>query len=246
MKTKIIIAVLLCFTVVFAQQKKKEVEKSKQHEKLIELKEYPKPLTQISPVYPQLAKLSGIQGKVYVETLIDEEGNVVSTKVFKSDHEVFNAAAVEAIKAAKFSPGISKEGKKVKSNVVIPITFKLEEKKSEQEGISDQQKGEEEFPDMNTDVKVEKLPEFVHAALPVYPEEAKVNNITGKVYVKVLIDKEGNPKKAVVIKSENEKFNESAQDAAMKSKFTPALQGGKPVAVWVVLPYKFALDADKK
>lgn len=100
----------------------------------------------------------------------------------------------------------------------------------------------EEEPDINAFVAVEKLPEMVVSAQPVYPDIARRAGITGKVYVKVLIDKEGKPKKAVIIKSDAEVFNEAAIEAAMKCAFTPALQNNKPVSVWIVIPYKFTLQ----
>ena len=106
----------------------------------------------------------------------------------------------------------------------------------------EQPKASDDDPDMNAFVAVEKLPEMVVAAKPDYPEIAKRAGITGKVFVKVLVDKEGKPKKAVVIKSDSELFNQSAIDAAMKSAFTPALQNNHPIAVWIVLPYRFTLQ----
>ncbi len=106
----------------------------------------------------------------------------------------------------------------------------------------EQPKASDDDPDMNAFVAVEKLPEMVVAAKPDYPEIAKRAGITGKVFVKVLVDKEGKPKKAVVIKSDSELFNQSAIEAAMKSAFTPALQNNHPIAVWIVLPYRFTLQ----
>jgi protein TonB len=100
----------------------------------------------------------------------------------------------------------------------------------------------DEEPGMNDFTAVEKLPEMVRAVTPEYPEIAKRAGITGKVFVKVLVDKEGRPKKAVVIKSDSELFNQSAIDAAMRSAFTPALQNQHPIAVWIVLPYRFTLE----
>jgi protein TonB len=95
---------------------------------------------------------------------------------------------------------------------------------------------------MNSFTAVEKYPEMVVSAKPDYPEIAKRAGITGKVYVKVLVDKEGRPKKAVVIKTDSDLFNQPAIDAAMKSAFTPALQNNHPIAVWIVLPYRFTLE----
>lgn len=248
MKLKIALLVLLCFSFGIAQQKDKKQSTDKG--KWEELKEYPKPISPIQPEYPQVAKLAGIEGKVYVEALISENGDVLDTKIMKSDHETLIGAAVAAIKTTKFSPAVSQENKKVRAWVVIPIVFKLEEDKKELKAITpvDNSKTDNEVelePDINTFQEVEKLPEMIEADKPVYPEEAKKNKITGKTFVKVLIDKNGNAKKAVVIKSEHELFNQPAIDAAMKSKFTPAMQGGNPIAVWIVLPYRFTLEGEK-
>jgi protein TonB len=59
--------------------------------------------------------------------------------------------------------------------------------------------------------------------------------------VKILIDKYGMPKKVVVQKSDAEIFEESAIEAAMNSKFTPAVMNNASVACWVSIPYKFKL-----
>ncbi len=101
---------------------------------------------------------------------------------------------------------------------------------------------EDDEPGMDAFVAVEKYPEMVVAKTPEYPEIAKRAGITGRVFVKVLVDKEGKPRRAVVIKSDSDLFNEAAIAAAMKSAFTPALQNNHPIAVWIVLPYKFQLS----
>lgn len=100
----------------------------------------------------------------------------------------------------------------------------------------------DEDPDINAFTPVEKYPEIVVAATPEYPEVAKRAGVTGKVWVKLLVDKEGKPKKAVIMKSDSDLFNDAALGAAMKSAFTPALQNNHPIAVWIVLPYKFNLQ----
>jgi protein TonB len=106
----------------------------------------------------------------------------------------------------------------------------------------EQPKAESDDPDMDKFIPVEKLPEMVVPAKPEYPEIAKRAGITGKVFIKVLVDKEGKPKRAVVVKTDSDLFNQPAIDAAMKSAFTPALQNNHPIAVWIVLPYRFTLQ----
>jgi periplasmic protein TonB len=88
-------------------------------------------------------------------------------------------------------------------------------------------------------VPVEKQPVPVKQVTPVYPELAQRAKMEGTVWVKIWVDKEGKAKKAVVIKSDAEIFNENAVNAAMQWVFTPAIMNNGPVAVWVAIPFKF-------
>jgi len=80
--------------------------------------------------YPEAAKKEGIMGKVLVKAVIDENGNVTETEVVKSVDIDLDKAAVAAVKMTKFVPGV-KDGNNVKSEVTIPIKFKLDGKKKE-------------------------------------------------------------------------------------------------------------------
>ncbi|MBI3586032.1 MAG: TonB family protein [Ignavibacteriales bacterium] len=91
-------------------------------------------------------------------------------------------------------------------------------------------------------VPVEKSPEYVKQVTPKYPDLAMRAGLEGTVWVKIWVDKEGKPKKAVVIKSDAEIFNQPAIDAAMQWVFTPAMMKNGPVAVWVSIPFKYKLS----
>jgi outer membrane biosynthesis protein TonB len=47
---------------------------------------------------------------------------------------------------------------------------------------------------------------------------------------------------SLIIKSDNEIFNQPSLDAAMKFEFIPAAKNNKAVSMWVVVPFKFKLD----
>lgn len=95
-------------------------------------------------------------------------------------------------------------------------------------------------------VAYEQEPTAVKQVQPKYPDIALRAELEGTVYLKVWVTKEGKVKKAVILKSDAEVFNQSAQDAAMQWVFTPALQQKKPVDVWVAIPFRFRLkDAQK-
>jgi len=75
--------------------------------------------------YPgQLIPL-GIEGIVYLELLIDKEGNVRNVRLFESLHPFLDKIAVEKAWELKFSPAMQRE-KAVAVYYSFPVEFKLE------------------------------------------------------------------------------------------------------------------------
>lgn len=93
-------------------------------------------------------------------------------------------------------------------------------------------------------VFVDVQPAVKKRANPVYPKTALAAGIEGVVYVRLWVDTEGKVHDVKIIKSENDALNQSAIDAARQFEFAPATVGGKPVSVWVSVPFKFKI-ADK-
>jgi protein TonB len=99
----------------------------------------------------------------------------------------------------------------------------------------------EDEPGMDEFIPVEKQPQIVKRVIPKYPDMALRAGLEGTVWVKILVDKDGLPKEAVVVKSTAELFNDAAVQAAMGFVFTPAVMNNGPVKVWVSIPFKFLL-----
>ena len=74
--------------------------------------------------YPLQAKTLGVQGVVYVQAIIDEEGKVESQKLAKKLGAGCDEEAIRVLKKSKFRPGYDK-GKPVKVRFTLPIFFKL-------------------------------------------------------------------------------------------------------------------------
>ncbi len=91
-------------------------------------------------------------------------------------------------------------------------------------------------------VAVEKNPVIIKSVKPVYPDLAMRAGLEGSVWVKIWVDKEGKTRKAVVMKSDADIFEEPALAAARQFVFTPAYMNNGPVAVWVSIPFKFRLE----
>ncbi len=93
------------------------------------VEEYPQPVGGLAAiqkkiVYPEFAVRAGIQGKVFVTAIIDEQGNVISAEVTKGIGGGCDEAAVKAVMATKFKPG-KQRGRAVKVQLSLPIFFKL-------------------------------------------------------------------------------------------------------------------------
>ena len=73
--------------------------------------------------YPEIAKRVGVEGKVLVQAVVDETGNVISVSTIKGIGSGCDEVAMDAVRNSKFTPG-KQRGKNVKVQVTIPIVFK--------------------------------------------------------------------------------------------------------------------------
>ncbi len=90
-------------------------------------------------------------------------------------------------------------------------------------------------------IKYDVEPSVLHQANPVYPPLELALGKEADVFVKVWVTKEGKARQAIVFKSSDMQFNRAAAEAAMRYEFKPAVLKGKPVAVWVYIPFRFRL-----
>ncbi|MCS7189490.1 MAG: energy transducer TonB [Bacteroidia bacterium] len=74
--------------------------------------------------YPPLAKEAGIQGKVVVRILVDEEGKYLRHLVINSPHKFLTEAVEKELPNIRFSPA-RLDTIPVKYWVTIPFNFKL-------------------------------------------------------------------------------------------------------------------------
>jgi TonB family protein len=79
---------------------------------------------QAAATYPPIARMQHIQGTVIVNALVNENGQVIDTRVLSSASAILNEAAVQSIRRSSFSPG-TKDGVRVKSWTAVRVEFKL-------------------------------------------------------------------------------------------------------------------------
>lgn len=81
-------------------------------------------------VYPAQARKAGIEGKVYVQFIVDTDGSLTDITVVKGIGAGCDSAAIAAMsKMGPFTPPMQR-GKAVRQRIILPITFKLEDKTS--------------------------------------------------------------------------------------------------------------------
>ncbi len=102
----------------------------------------------------------------------------------------------------------------------------------------------EEEPNAYDFVSVEKEPYVDISEIQkkvIYPELARRAGIEGKVSIRVLIGKNGKPKKFIVESSDSELLNNAATTAVMATAFTPAILANQPIDCWVSIPVVFRM-----
>ena len=99
------------------------------------------------------------------------------------------------------------------------------------------------FPASDEFIAVEEIPQAIRLEKPDYPEMARKAGIEGNVWVRVLVDKEGNVRDVIIEKESgsNAGFEEEAKKAAFMGKWTPAIQNNQPVPCWVSYKIEFTL-----
>ena len=234
---------------MFNQDPKKKKEPPADY---IQYDQPPEVIRQFQPDYPTEALNKKLEGTVWINLWINEGGEVVEAKVMRSDAEIFNASALECGKRWTFKPALVK-GDPVAVWVTVPFKFKLYDGK-EAPVIGPGVKAPEQNPKVKNlreemppadYVPYEKPPTAIKQVPAKYPAAAKKDNVEGTVWVKTLVDEHGKVAKAIIQKSGAEVLNQAAIDAVNQWVFAPAVMKGKPVAVWVSIPFRFVLDNGK-
>jgi TonB family protein len=90
---------------------------------------------------------------------------------------------------------------------------------------------------------LDTVPELIFRENPEYPEADRQAGRSGKVWIKLLVSKQGLVRKAFVLKREEgtDAMDSVTIAAALKWVFKPAVVNGKPVACWVTTPISFVI-----
>jgi len=93
---------------------------------------------------------------------------------------------------------------------------------------------------------VDRQPEPIHKELPRFPQAARGRGVSGIVMINALISETGDVIQTVVIRRLDSPygFNQVAENAVKKWKFSPAEKDGVRVKVWKAIPIAFSENMD--
>ncbi|MDE2888128.1 MAG: M56 family metallopeptidase [Gemmatimonadota bacterium] len=195
----------------------------------------------VAPVYPDEAKTEGLSGNVFLKFKVNVDGSVSAIRVLRGK-DIFHKPAIDAIAQFRFTPA-EREGKPVAVWMTKAIKFKLPDQKAAPPSDRSDVGGEKAFEISDVDVMPVLL--NLNDIRPAYPDIAKKAGLTGRVILKFKINVDGSVNDVNVLEGD-EIFRKPAIDAVHKFKYKPAELDGKPVAVWMTLPFRFAIPEDQE
>lgn len=74
--------------------------------------------------YPPVARQAGVEGRVILQFIVDEDGTVTDPRVLQSPHSMLSKEALRVIQLVRFTPG-RQRSQPVKVQMALPIVFRL-------------------------------------------------------------------------------------------------------------------------
>ncbi len=207
-------------------------------------------------VYPEVAKKNKIEGRVIVHFIVNKEGMVKNPTIARSVNPELDAEAIRVISLLpKWKPG-QQRGKNVDVRFTVPVVFRLggDETKVVVHEDKDFIKtvAKDAKPDANGVFEiVENMPEYPGgqgalmqflATNIQYPEDAKKEQIQGRVIVQFVIQADGTVTNPVAVRSVSPSLDaEAIRVVKILPKWKPGMQRGVAVPTKFTVPVQFRL-----
>jgi len=168
------------------------------------------------PGFTEEARLNGAEGVVRLRAVLSASGEVTNLSVVKGLPDGLTEKAIAAARQVRFKPA-EKDGRVVSQYVVFEYNFIIHYEEDEVDERS---------------VILEQPPAE-------YTEEARRNNVRGKVVLKVTLTSYGTVSSISAEKELPHGLTRSAIAAALRIKFKPAEKEGRAVSQITTVEYAF-------
>ncbi|HEY0173586.1 MAG TPA: energy transducer TonB [Pyrinomonadaceae bacterium] len=185
------------------------------------------------PGFTDEARWNGVAGVVRLRAVLNVSGEVTNITVVKGLPDGLTEKAVAAARRIKFNPA-EKDGRKVSQYVVLEYNFNytFDEQDVTERAIT--------FDKPFDKSEVQERAIILEKPGAEYTEEARRNNVRGKVVLKVTLTRHGRADVVSVEAGLPHGLTEKATEAARRILFEPARLGGRPVSQSATVEYDFA------
>jgi len=205
--------------------------------------------------YPAEARQLGVEGKVFVQFIVNKEGYLTDVQAVKGIGAGCDKEAVNIVSASPRWKPATQKGIAVNQKIVLPITFNINGLSSSAKAAQPKTVTSPPNPDENgvyTMVDEPAMPiggykafyEFINSSIQ-YPSSAKENKVQGKVYVRFIVSEDGSLTDVEVISGIGNGCDEEAKKAVSAApSWNSARHEGESVKQKIVLPVSFSLPEE--
>lgn len=180
--------------------------------------------------YPLAAKNDSIEGRVFVDFIVNTNGKISDARILTSTDTIFNEEALRIVNSMPKWDCAKKKGDKIAMRYAIPINFTLNDKKDCYPLFPG---GEEE------------LQEYLYNEIK-YPLEALITETNGSVVVRYTIDEKGKTTDVELLKPAPEVlFREVKRAIIGMPKWIPGKKDGKVASTRCTMHIKFVHPKEK-
>lgn len=196
----------------------------------------PKLIKPVDPIYPEIARKSGIEGVVILEAETDISGRVIRTGILRSI-PLLDQAAEDAVKQWVYEPKMI-NGKPRGVLFTVTVRFSLPGKEA-QPGPAKKPGPAKEGGSLRLMGSVSP-PKLLKQVEPVYPEKARQAFVEGIVILEATTDITGRVQDCKILRS-IPLLDKAAIDAVRQWVYEPVIINNKPIPVTFTVTVRFAL-----
>ena len=212
-------------------------------------------LSKPNPVYPAEAKAAHVQGAVILHAIISKTGTVENLQVI-SGNGMLVASAIDAVSKWTYKPYLL-NGRPVEVETSITVNYAL----INSEVVVGQGPAADEVVDGVKQIGGGVTgPVVIYQPEPDYTQAGRKAKVQGVVTVSLIVDEHGQPQNVHIVhglgigpdgkpdptfkkawRKAADGMNQSAIDAVKKYVFKPAMENGRPVAVYLNVEVNFEI-----
>lgn len=202
---------------------------------------------EVDPQYRWEAREHKIEGDVTIDVVVDQDGNVASTRWVRTEGTSTALAyeALDAVNQWKYQPTLV-DGKPVPVASWVLIRFRLEPQPNVEIVTRFRRSTPATKPEeLKGPLRLRISPgvasgNLIHQVDPGYPLAAKIGNIQGDVVLQIVIGKDGAVIYIQPVSGPAELIN-AAVDAVRQWKYVPYYLNGEPIEVETPITVRFRL-----